>query len=98
MDSIGTDREKLDHEARLANRAALLTILSLFAFIVSVLTTKVTFERTAPAAARVAASTPVVIGALAAIRARTARAQLRALREETERLPARRDDAAGRAS
>ncbi len=95
MDSIGTENKRLNDEARLANRAALLTIVSLCAFLVSVLTTKLTFDRTESVAARVAASTPVVVGAVVAIRARSVRGQLRALREESVSVPARRDDASG---
>jgi hypothetical protein len=95
MTSTGAKRESLDQDARLANRAALLTVVSLCAFLLSAMTMKLTFERTESVAARLAASTPVVVGAGAALRARSARGQLRALREErASSSPARRDDAA----
>jgi hypothetical protein len=95
MNSTDHHAETLDHDARLANRAALLTIVSLCAFLLSVVTMKLTFERTESATARMAASTPVMVGVGAALRARSVRGQLRAHREESEAAPARRDDVAG---
>jgi hypothetical protein len=98
MDSTGTRSERLDLEARLANRAALLTIVSLCAFLVSMLAIKLTFDPTRSAAARVAASTPAVVGAAVALRARSVRGQLRAVREESVSVSSRGGDAAGSAS
>lgn len=95
MNSTGNERVSLDHDGRLANRAALLTIVSLCAFLGSAVSMKLTFERTESVAARVAASTPLVVGAGAALRARSVRGQLRAIREENASAPARRDDVAG---
>lgn len=95
MSSTTNEPESPDHDARLANRAALLTMVSLCAFIASAVSMKLTFEATESVAARVAASTPLVVGAGAALRARSARGQLRAIREESASAPARRDDVAG---
>ena len=44
--------DHLDHDARLADRAALLTIVSLCALLLSVVAMKLTFERTDSVAAR----------------------------------------------
>lgn len=89
MNTTENERDSLDHEGRLANRAALLTIVSLCAFIGSAVSMKLTFERTESVGARVAASTPLVVAAGAALRSRSARGQLRAIREESASAPAR---------
>jgi hypothetical protein len=78
-----------DRDAHLANRATLFTLTSLVAFLLALVTMPLTFQRTDGAAARVAASKPLALGVIAGARARTARAHLRAHRQEREASGAR---------
>jgi hypothetical protein len=70
-------------DAHLANRVALRTVLALVAFLVAVIAMPLTFRETEATGPRVLASTPLAVGVGAALAARGARAQLRAMRQGT---------------
>jgi hypothetical protein len=76
--------QPLDPDARLANRATLLTLLSLCSFLLALVTMPLAFQRTDAAAPRVIASAPLAVGVGAGLIARTARTHLRAFRDERE--------------
>lgn len=80
--------ESLEHDARLANRATLLTLASLCSFLLALIAMPLTFQRTDATAPRVVASAPLAVGIGAGVLARAARGQLRALRDERESAPA----------
>lgn len=69
-------------EARLVNRSALLTLLSVGCFLAGVMALPMVAQSTESVEAQVAAGSPLPIGAGAALAARSTRARLRALREE----------------
>lgn len=74
--------ERGPREARLANRAALVTLLSLGCFLVALVSLPLTFQRTDRIAPRLAASIPLGLGAGAAFVAFAARTNLRGYRDE----------------
>jgi membrane protein DedA with SNARE-associated domain len=73
--------DSMDQDARLANRAAVLTLLSLGCFFLALLTMLVTFQRTERLVPRLAASTPLGLGVGTAVMACASRARLRAHRD-----------------
>ena len=74
----------MDQDARIANRATWLTLLSVCSFMLVVLTMPSTFRNTDRLAPRIAASTPLAAGLVTGVLARAARIQLRALRGEAD--------------
>lgn len=84
VNSLNRTGEPLDRDARLANRATLLTLLSLCSFLLAVVAMPLTFQRTESAASRVVASAPLALGVGAGLAARSVRGQLRALRDERD--------------
>jgi hypothetical protein len=80
-DSLGPETRE-EETVRLANRAALLTLLSVCCFLLAAIVMPITFQSTEAVAARAIASTPIPIGVGAVMAARTARARWRAARDQ----------------
>jgi hypothetical protein len=79
---------------RLANRTALLTLLTICSFLLAAMTMPLTFQRTGDRVPRVASAAPLPAGVGFAIGARAAGARLKAARER-ERQTEAEGEAAG---
>lgn len=78
----------VDEDARLANRATLLTLVSVAAFLLALMAIPLTFQRTDRAVPRIVASVPLAFGAASGLLARGVRGRLHALRaRETQTQP-----------
>lgn len=82
MPALDRTHEAPEHDARLANRATLLTLASLCSFLLALIAMPLAFQRTEATAPRVVASAPLAVGVGVGVLARAARGQLRALRDE----------------
>ncbi len=71
----------VDEDARLANRATLLTLVSVASFLLALMTIPLTFQRTDRVLPRIVASVPLAVGAASGLLARGVRGRLNALRE-----------------
>jgi hypothetical protein len=70
----------VDEDARLANRATLLTMVSVASFLVALMAVPLTLQRTDRVVPRIAASVPLAVGAASGLLARGARGRLHGLR------------------